>query len=73
MNHPGKNLIRNVVLEYMKTNGLKRSQFWQMYASDIIRDHSHFYKWIAGKASINDEKAGRLLVNMGYTITKKAD
>ncbi len=70
MNQPGKNLIRNVVLEFMRANDLKRSHFWQLYASDIILDHSHFYKWLRGETTISDEKVGRLLIKIGMTVAK---
>ncbi len=68
MNQPGKNLIRNVVLEYIKANDLTRSQFWQLYASEIILDHSHFYKWLRGDTTISDEKVGRLLYKISMTV-----
>ncbi len=73
MNQPGKNLIRNVVLEFIQTNNLTRSRFWQLYASDIILDHSHFYKWLRGETTISDEKVGRLLVKIGRTVINKDD
>ena len=73
MNQPGKNLIRNVVLEFMAANELKRSRFWQLYASDIILDHSHFYKWLRGETTISDEKAGRLLYKIGKKVVGKED
>ncbi|MCP4343416.1 MAG: hypothetical protein GY799_32195 [Desulfobulbaceae bacterium] len=71
MNQPGKNLIRNVVLKFIEANDLTRSRFWQLYASDIILDHSHFYKWLRGDTTISDEKVGRLLYKIDMTVSTK--